>query len=607
MEAQNQKKKKKKVKLQDNADLALRRSFAGSKPENETIRVINNYRGMNTIHSGKRVLKRLGPQGQGPLPPTSVPPWIGPCYYPNKTADEYLYGNGKAGIVQASFKAVGRETKSVDEFREDLSIKREWSGLFSGENSVYGPPSIPFSAKSTLNSHSECQGDHDDSNVWSKMSSRTTMGAKQVTNHYENPPTPYFGHKTIRTSSPKRRRKGIIDGDENNSSRIDIHRERIFDAALLDEMYSEDNPAISDDASLATSVFGNEEFDMNSVGSSSSLSTRKRYDAISLLSKSVNFSVYTGFSVDKVMKNFVAKQKMKYDVRDYTMGALGAYNDSVSEELVFTDPRRGNASGHTSLTQSPMGSPRAFLIGDGLETPQSVSPRGLNRQLVGISSSDDFGSSDKIKSGRKKRSGSIVKNNPGLLSLEPQSTADSVGHVRPRKITEKDIAAAPGRQTYRRTAITPVPLPNLSNTTGLLGTSPSESRGDSAQEMSSSYNNFKAELTRSRSNILSKSNSKLGALEKQSSLSTLRVTRQKTSENISKSFSRSMSKLTVEDQRALETTGVGVNLGGLLLPGEGIDVDGTASFYSPPETPREVVSSGNNEEVSDDEADEDAL
>lgn len=565
-ETTNNTKKKKKKKKIELSDLTTRKPFGGSKIENETIRVIRNYNGANTIHKGKRVLRRLGPQGQGPLPATSVPPWIGPCYYSKSTADKILYGHPTKGC-QTPFKSVGREPKPMSEIKRAISLKKEWSGLFSGPNSVYGAPSIPFSSKASVTDHSECVTAAEP-HVWSKWSAETTMGARQDANHIKNAPTPYMGHKTIRTSSPKRRRKtGLLDG---KIRKIDINKERIFDASQIDDiLYDEDNRGGPDDESSATSVFGdNDEFDAGSIGSSSSLSTQKRYDAISLLSKSVNFSVFTGFSVDNVMKKFVSKKKMTRDLADYTMGALDSYNESVAECLKFTDPSKGDvscyASQAVSLTHTPVMSPRPGDLGS--SSPENVTPRGLSRSLSSIAQSHQDENIRNTKS--TKKAGSVA----GLLQLSPQKTKESAKFSIPGKVTKKNIAAAPGRSSYRRGAILPAPLLD-------------DSSVESADTATPSYRNLNSELLKSRNLSRSRSNiEKLPSFQRQPSLR-----RQKTADNLTKSLSRSMPKLSLEETTALIETGISVNLGGLLLPGEGIDQDGLAASYSPPETPRIIT------------------
>jgi hypothetical protein len=652
------KKKKKKLVLKEN-DLALRKPFGGCKKESETIRVINNYRGANTIYRDRRVLKRLGPQGQGPLSGSAVPPWIGPMSYPNKTADAFFYGHPTIRH-QTAFKSMGREPKPLDEIKQELSTKKDWSGLFSGENSVYGNSSQPFSAKSSRTNHEKCVEHTEDSNVWSKMSYSTTMGAKQVVNHIQNAQTPIFGHKTKnRQRSPKKRRPGKLDGEESvdsldsgdaSKSQSSIAGSRIFDHGVLNEMLLEeqayDVSAEDDDDSLASSVFG-------SI-STTSLSTQKRYDAISLLSKSVNFSVYSGFSVDKVVKQMVVQRKMKRELSDYTMGVLDSCKDSEPEVLEFTDPKRGNATGYNTQCNSLSHTP--YLLTPRQEEAQHqrheaqyeqqhqqqhlnhqqeyqsqpdppgspVEAKALSDSLAALPGAtflpDSSGGGDKkpssAGSGNKpkgilKRRDSIIKRNPGLLSLTPQSTDDSITHKSPPKVTRAQIEAAPGRRaTGRRGNITLIPLgggggggggsvgeAKTLNDASLdsyqLQEDSQFSVHTAPQTQTKSYSNFMSELTRSKSTVIDRSisMSRPGSGAGGAPGDPPRLVRGKSvTRSPSRSLSRSMSKFgkaatSFEEKSNAEDVGL-VTLGGLLLPGEGIDEDGTAALYSPPASPR---------------------
>jgi hypothetical protein len=585
-------KKKKKRELKSE-DFLKKRAF-GSKPEYEALRVVQNYNGANTVYRGTRILRRLGPQGQTPLAQTGVPPWIGPCYYPNRTADK-LYTH--VVPYHSSFKATEREKKTIHDIRKEIGIRKEWSGLAKVHEEL-GLTSTPYSSPQGSPSRSRNMNQTSDelleSNMWSKSSAVSTLGAKNMTNHFASPPTPILGSRTVQKAIYlAKQKKGVIhlgDDDSSTSSIIaapyDIERTRIFDERVL---------ASSSVAGDGSSYFPDD-------GSAS-----HGPDTVSLLSRSTNLRDFTGFSVDSVMTKAVKAHQMKRPLPDYTLGALSLYDESTTEELHFSTELPALKKG-SGAHRPRGGSEDSSELGKDHLVTDSAAEMAEDASAAG-SEVEEHNKGKKTAEPVNRRRRSVLS----AINLNPMEVNKSkaiVGNARSAAkqavAAEKEAGGGPAVQLppaatrFRRNALRPTAT-EAPDVVGLL------LRGKS-QVMpidTGDHENLAVELSK-KTTMLSRSKSGIEMTLSgpgSCSFSEKRRAKKDEGETIKKFTSRSMSNLSFSEMKVLMTGDSTIDLNGLLLPGPAVDTDGSASLYEPPDTPR-LQRKGRGEQHEDDDSDQ---
>lgn len=567
--------KKKKKKELKSEDFLKKRAF-GSKPEYEALRVVQNYNGANTVYRGTRVLRRLGPQGQTPLAQTGVPPWIGPCYYPNRTADK-LYTH--VVPYHSAFKATEREKKTIHDIRKEISVHKEWSGL-SKVHEELGLTSTPYSSPpgSPSRSRNMNQSSADDllgSNMWSRSSVASTLGAKNMTNHFVSPPTPILGSRTVQKAiyMAKQKKKGVIDQDDDSSTSsiiarpYDIERTRIFDENVLSSSLAGDGSSyFPDDGSTASMSHGP--------------------DTISLLSKSLNFKDFTAFSVDSVMSKAVKHHQMKRPLPDYTLGALSLYDEKTTDTLHFSTelPPLKKHGAHRSNDSSELTDTRDH-VSDATETRGDVSTAGSEAgDLIETLMMEKQGPLNR----RRRSVMNAINLNPMAVNTSKAIVDSAHSAAKIAVASEKQsggqVPQAPVATTkFRRNALRPIPL-ETPDVVGLL----LRGKSQTIQVDTGDHENLSLELSK-KTTMLSRSKSGFEMTlcgPGSSSFSEKRRTTKDEGDTIKKFTSRSLSNMSFSEMKVLMTGDASIDLNGLLLPGPPVDADGSASLYEPPETPR---------------------
>ncbi len=101
----------------------------GGPVEGESIKTIENYKGMNSIYDGVRTLVRKNGVFTRQTGASEIPPWIGPQYYSNLDPKELAHGLFPDSISEIPFKSLtsGRDIvgRSAKELRDAKIIRRE--------------------------------------------------------------------------------------------------------------------------------------------------------------------------------------------------------------------------------------------------------------------------------------------------------------------------------------------------------------------------------------------------------------------------------------------------------------------------------------------------
>lgn len=290
----------------------------GSMPKGKVLRTIKNYSGVNSSYGRDRTLvTKEGRCGKAPEPTSSLPEWFGPGYYLDvDKASSSQSQRPSSASHRLAFKSQGRQ-RAIDE--KAAARKREIeqqlilrSAADAGESMMFGDEAFedyhPSQSRSlTASCHSQpryassstCSHGHmlmetsdmrNGENAWSRSSARSTIGRPVSQSGTRSPQDILFSPTTSST------REGLI---------------------FYDDLLSSEFMESSTSASL-----------------SQHSSNHSRSSRTNTASRSTNDMLSTN-SVDSVLLKGVQRDKAKFKIPDYTMGAL-ATQQSVS--LIIPDP-----------------------------------------------------------------------------------------------------------------------------------------------------------------------------------------------------------------------------------------------------------------------------
>jgi hypothetical protein len=639
--------KKKKNAKDQTIDWKSQMGF-GSKPEFQPIRVIPNYVG------GPRQLMRLGPRGELPVEMQGLPPWLGPGAYSKETADKILFDRQDKHYM-VPFQSVSREGVTIDDVREKIKRQKEWHAQVRDRRQKLGNALVEHSSSLSDFKHSEGSVLNHIDSFQSSASKRRHRFAlmlpsgslesrevrEQLMKSFQKPNK--LGYMKLMNESVILEDMASPAGSAGSLSRKDtIETTPSFDpdygnvvkpSAIISgeglredakKLYATDNHSVDD----STFSFFGDESDL-SVSSYITSNVQSQVPHASqskaLGNKSKRSQVSTGLMSKGTSKR---EPKKPREIGDYTKGGLDNLSSSIIEPLSYSDTpveeglnlyRVGFASSQL------MKNMEAEYASNNQNNPASKSSRAASKETgskknVPSSYKPHGQSLSALSSGVSKNSKPSRMRSRHLEPLQPSPRAQQQhAHaqsamslsVEVSALSMDDHVAGPEGWEVEQSSLSfhaqegemPVSIDLEASLSLSLQTSSQISRTGSVATSEVLYQNLYDECVRAcRSTSASQ---QLSPLDKRLALhSRHNRSRQQSSH---KHRAGSPSRIT-SAQGSLDSMGsdslthVGtIDLSGLLLPGEGVNVDGLAATYEPPPRTPDLTDKHRESHINGDE------